>query len=275
VRRRIKTFLIVLAITSTSVTAANAEVVTFPCTGGTYSVEMPAAMLTKSNGCTGNMVIDPSVKSIGERAFIASKITSVVIPDSVTSIGLYAFQYSNLTAVIIPNSVTSLGFGAFYGSEIRSVVISSAIKEIKQATFHTTENLTSVVIPVGVQTIGNSAFEFSGLSSITIPKTVISIGDFAFRFTNFTTFDIPDTVKSIGWNAFDSNVTSIIYCGEAKNLPTAPTCPAERKAIIDAAAKAAAKAAPAKKTTITCVKGKLIKKVTALKPKCPSGYRAK
>ena len=31
----------------------------------------------------------------------------------------------------------------------------------------------------------------------------------------------------------------------------------------------------AKKTTITCVKGKLIKKVTAVKPVCPSGYKKK
>lgn len=30
-----------------------------------------------------------------------------------------------------------------------------------------------------------------------------------------------------------------------------------------------------KKTTITCVKGKLVKKVTAVKPKCPSGYKIK
>ena len=30
-----------------------------------------------------------------------------------------------------------------------------------------------------------------------------------------------------------------------------------------------------KKTTITCVKGKLIKKVTAINPKCPSGYKKK
>jgi hypothetical protein len=29
------------------------------------------------------------------------------------------------------------------------------------------------------------------------------------------------------------------------------------------------------KTTITCVKGKLTKKVTAVKPKCPSGYKLK
>jgi hypothetical protein len=30
-----------------------------------------------------------------------------------------------------------------------------------------------------------------------------------------------------------------------------------------------------KKTTITCVKGKLTKKVTAVKPKCPAGYKVK
>ena len=38
---------------------------------------------------------------------------------------------------------------------------------------------------------------------------------------------------------------------------------------------AAAKAAANKKTTITCIKGKLIKKLTAVKPKCPSGYKVK
>ena len=60
---------------------------------------------------------------------------------------------------------------------------------------------------------------------------------------------------------------------------------AELKAKLEAEAKAAAelkakqeaeaKAAAVKKTTITCVKGKLTKKVTAVKPKCPSGYKLK
>ncbi len=36
-----------------------------------------------------------------------------------------------------------------------------------------------------------------------------------------------------------------------------------------------AKAAIAKKTAIVCVKGKLTKKVTAVKPKCPNGYKLK
>jgi hypothetical protein len=52
---------------------------------------------------------------------------------------------------------------------------------------------------------------------------------------------------------------------------------AEAKAAADLKAKqeAATKAAAKKKTTITCVKGKTIKKLTAVKPKCPAGYYIK
>jgi hypothetical protein len=49
---------------------------------------------------------------------------------------------------------------------------------------------------------------------------------------------------------------------------------AEAKAKAEAEAKAKAEAAK-KKVTITCVKGKLTKKVTAVKPKCPAGYKKK
>jgi hypothetical protein len=34
-------------------------------------------------------------------------------------------------------------------------------------------------------------------------------------------------------------------------------------------------AAALKKSTITCIKGKAVKKVTALKPVCPKGYKKK
>jgi hypothetical protein len=56
---------------------------------------------------------------------------------------------------------------------------------------------------------------------------------------------------------------------------------AEQEAEVKAAAElkakqeAVAKAVAQKKTTITCIKGKLTKKVTAVKPKCPSGYKMK
>jgi len=61
---------------------------------------------------------------------------------------------------------------------------------------------------------------------------------------------------------------------EAKATATAAKILAAAKAKAKAKAKAAA-AAAAKKTTITCVKGKLTKKVTAVKPVCPKGYKTK
>jgi hypothetical protein len=51
---------------------------------------------------------------------------------------------------------------------------------------------------------------------------------------------------------------------------------ADLKAKQEAEAKAAAdKVAASKKITITCIKGKLTKKVTAVKPVCPAGYKKK
>ena len=68
-------------------------------------------------------------------------------------------------------------------------------------------------------------------------------------------------------------------------LATAKEAAAELKAKQDAEAKAAAelkakqdaeaKAAASKKTTLTCIKGKTTKKVTAVKPVCPKGYKKK
>jgi len=58
---------------------------------------------------------------------------------------------------------------------------------------------------------------------------------------------------------------------EAEAEAAAERVAAELKAKQEASAKVAA----TKKTTITCIKGKLIKKVSAVKPKCPTGYKKK
>ena len=52
---------------------------------------------------------------------------------------------------------------------------------------------------------------------------------------------------------------------------------AEAKAAAELKAKqeAEAKAVASKKTTVTCTKGKLTKKVTGIKPNCPEGYKRK
>ena len=306
VSRRITTFIILLAITSTSLSEAKAEVKTFPCTGGTYSVEMPAAVLSKSNGCTGGLDIDPSVKSIGVDAFRYSEITSISIPNSVTSIGDSAFSSSSLSSVVIPNSVVTLGYSVFADTQIESVIISSALSKIEAGTFAGAKKLTNVKIPVGIILIEDAAFWRTALTSIVIPPTVKKIGQVAFTGTKLTQVDIPDSTQFYS-NTFSENseLKSIIYCGivlaaGGSGLPTTPTCPPDRKAKLDAAVKAAAdkaaedkaaadravadktaidKAAAdkavqdTKKLTITCQKGKVTKKITSETPQCPKGYK--
>ena len=63
---------------------------------------------------------------------------------------------------------------------------------------------------------------------------------------------------------------------KVKEAAAAKAAAAKAAAAKAAAAKAAAaKAAASKKTTIICVKGKLTKKVTAIKPVCPTGFKKK
>jgi hypothetical protein len=61
----------------------------------------------------------------------------------------------------------------------------------------------------------------------------------------------------------------------AADLKTKEEAEAKAAAELKAKQEADAKAAAMKKTTIACVKGKMTKKVTAVKPKCPSGYKKK
>ena len=70
---------------------------------------------------------------------------------------------------------------------------------------------------------------------------------------------------------------AVIKAEEEANAKAKAESDAKIKAEADAKIKAEAdaKAALSKKVTITCVKGKLIKKVTNFSPKCPSGYKKK
>ena len=74
---------------------------------------------------------------------------------------------------------------------------------------------------------------------------------------------------------------AVLAKGVDKTMATASKAAAKAKQEAEAVAElkakqeAAAKAAATKKTTITCVKGKLVKKVIAIKPKCPTGYKKK
>jgi hypothetical protein len=79
-------------------------------------------------------------------------------------------------------------------------------------------------------------------------------------------------------DAINNAMSKYVTVLEALDAAVAKAAAAKAAAAKAAAAKAAAAkaaAAKAKTTTITCVKGKLTKKVTAVKPVCTAGYKKK
>jgi hypothetical protein len=147
-------------------------------------------------------------------------------------------------SLIIDSSVKYIGPTAFEKSKITSLVIPNSVKYIQERAFSDNRNLKSVVFPNSIESIGDLAFSYTGLTSIVIPgNSLKSIGYFAFWGTALTSVDIPHSVvTAISAFSTDGTLKSIIYCGTVNNLPTRPTCPPERKAIIDAAGKAEAEA---------------------------------
>lgn len=85
-------------------------------TSATFQTEESSAYSVFSkNNFQGKLVIDKSVKNIGQCAFFGCiGLNELIIPDSVTYIGAYSFyNCTNLADVNIPDSVTHIGEYAF------------------------------------------------------------------------------------------------------------------------------------------------------------------
>ena len=106
-----------------------------------------------------NIVLPPSIKSIGERAFFHSGIKEIDIPEGVTKIEQYTFQWSeNLHRVTLPQSLTEIEFGAFSHCSFDEISIPDAVSHIGEYAFDCCESLTTVTIGCGTREIGEAAF---------------------------------------------------------------------------------------------------------------------
>ena len=109
---------------------AHAENFFFNCGGGgTYTVDQPSGVLTKSNNCKGSVRIDESVKKIGPSAFYSSlDLTDVYIPDSVLEIGAGAFRNAyDLTSVRLPNNLITIEDSTFEMSALKAITIPNTV----------------------------------------------------------------------------------------------------------------------------------------------------
>jgi secreted trypsin-like serine protease len=74
-------------------------------------------------------------------------------------------------------------------------------------------------------------------------------------------------VATQGLAFYNNNLVSEAFTYAGAKLPVSTPAPTAKPV--------ATTKAPQKKTTITCVKGKTTKKITAVSPKCPTGYKKK
>lgn len=245
--------------------------------------------------------IPNSVTSIGSFAFGGTSLENVFIPDSVIGIGDFAFENTPLKTLSIGKSVERIGHGAFAGTKLNEIKIPDSVVAISTFAFKDSP-LTSVILGWSLRSIGRGAFSGTSLETLVMPPFVTSLECGVFSgITTLSSVSLPASVTrmtSVGngcESPFERNfaLTKIEYCGTNKLefLPIAPTCSPERKALDqaiineakakiqvntkqNAEAKVKAKVL-IQKTTITCIKGKLTRKVTAINPKCPAGYKKK
>ena len=117
------------------------------------------------------------------------------------------------------------------------------------------------------------AFTSNGI----IRTEIFAINLLTKELSRITNNDFED--QQPNWQPYSAKELQVIMEGKRSAAELKAKQEAEAKAAAELKAKqeaeAAAKLAATKKTTITCVKGKLIKKVTAVKPVCPIGYKVK
>ena len=176
----------------------------FFCCSDLVSCDLPDSLLTIDDyafewcGNLQKVKLPANLRSIGEFAFVGSRITSL-LPLSLQSVGRRAFADTDISSVTIPASLTSIGEFAFSGCQnLSSIKVDSAntvYASVGGVLFNKEKSVLLQYpcakrgafydVPSGVTTISGDAFaSASNLLGVTIPDGVDSIGDRAFSNCN-------------------------------------------------------------------------------------------
>ncbi len=280
--------------------------------GTTYSVTAIGDAAFYGDTALTSVTIPNSVTSIGVAAFMRdSQLSSVIIGNSVTSIREGAFYGDTaLTSVTIPNSVTSIGGDAFSGDT--GLTLSNPTDYVATWTGagfpYTTAQLKDALAISSVTGTWASVVRVAPIiySKPTAPSNVtasMNSGTATVSFTpgssgNLATYDEIDMyingqlvgnvcnvsgatscpIANLGPDAaFSFTVTAINSKGSAVST-VSNTVGYSSPAVVTTTTTSpptTTTTVPPVKRTITCVKGKISKKVTAVSPVCPAGYKKK
>lgn len=106
-----------------------------------------------------SVITCPTLRSIGDWAFIWADISTISLPETLNSIGTYTFYKASLSGTVaLPDSLTQLGASAFSGCEkVEAIQIGSGLTDIPKDAFAGCTNLKTITV--------NNRWE-----DVTIPK---------------------------------------------------------------------------------------------------------
>lgn len=194
--------------------------------------------------------INSKLTTVGNEAFINTKLSSITIPCNVEDLnykqfskGLtdvsymatdlkYCSRYfsgsgrfsafpSSVKNITFSNNVLSLPEGVFFNCDVEKVEFGPNIKSIGDYAFESCRNLREVKFNDKLETIGKDAFSYTDISHIRIPDNVVSIGANAFEGSHPEIIELGKNVKNIGSRAFNnSNTLASRIISYNQNPPT-------------------------------------------------------
>lgn len=95
-----------------------------------------------------SIITCPTLRSIGDWAFIWADISTISLPETLNSIGTYTFYKASLSGTVaLPDSLTQLGASAFSGcEEVNAIQIGSGLKDIPANAFAGCTNLKTITV---------------------------------------------------------------------------------------------------------------------------------
>jgi hypothetical protein len=259
-----------------------------------------------------SIVIPDSVRTIELGAFTDTPLNSITFSKNISEIGSIAFRNTKLVNVVLPDSVKKLGSNVFSSNPyLQSVSLPEGLETIGIPSFESNYSLNKVIFcgsfPIGTfpvatvcpperQAVIDAAkaaadkaaaelkakqdaeakavadakakqqAEATAALKILVSQVASSKEELAQRIRDLIKkYPSDKKIVALGRYLSDKGIVN-----EA-NYKTFEVEIYRISGDIDALEELLLNT----RTTITCVKGKLTKKVTAVKPKCPSGYKVK
>ena len=156
-----------------------------------------------------------------------SKLDTIVLPPSVKSLGNYAFMgCTSLKSINLPVTQKTLPEGFLRGcTSLEHIELPATLTTIKTDAFYYCSSLKEINLHEGIAEIYTDAFRYCNLTSVTIPSTVTSINNSAFQNNPLTSVVWKPKTCSIGTETYapfystNSQITEFTFGDEVEVIP--------------------------------------------------------